>query len=227
MIAVRNLKKRFERNVVLDGLSFEAAQGRITLLTGANGTGKSTVLRIMAGTLDEDCGEVIRDGDTLTAGERRRQCAVLPQGVAFQPRLHPRTLMRFYARVLEVDRDRMEPLLNQWGLIPHAHTPSGKLSGGLRQRLGLAVLEIRDSPVLLLDEPGLSLDPQWRRQMQIWLRKKAREGSTVVVATHLLAEWEDQADRCLVFADGQIADELDPSTLSGPNRLNRADPESG
>jgi ABC-type multidrug transport system ATPase subunit len=63
--------------------------------------------------------------------------------------------------------------------------------------------------------------------MQIWLRKKARAGKTVVVATHLLAEWEAQADRCLVFADGQIADELDPATLSGSNRLNRADPESG
>jgi ABC-2 type transport system ATP-binding protein len=88
-----------------------------------------------------------------------------------------------------------------------------KLSGGMRQLLGVAFLLLADAPVLLLDEPGLSLDPGWRKWLQQKLRFEAERGKTVLITTHLIAEWNDVADRCLLCRDGIIERELDPQNL--------------
>ena len=89
----------------------------------------------------------------------------------------------------------------------------GALSGGTRQRLGLALLLLPDAPVLLLDEPGLSLDPTWRKRLQETLRFEAERGKAVLVTTHLIAEWNNIAHRCLLCRDGKIERELDPTNL--------------
>ena len=83
----------------------------------------------------------------------------------------------------------------------------------MRQRLGLAFLLLADAPVLLLDEPGLSLDPGWRKWLQETLRFEAERGKTILVTTHLIAEWNNVADRCLLCRDGIIERELDPTNL--------------
>jgi ABC-type multidrug transport system ATPase subunit len=88
-----------------------------------------------------------------------------------------------------------------------------KLSGGMRQLLGIAFLMLADAPVLLLDEPGLSLDPGWRKWLQQKLRFEAERGKTILVTTHLIAEWNDVTDRCLLCHDGVIECELDPRNL--------------
>ena len=92
-------------------------------------------------------------------------------------------------------------------------TATARLSGGTRQRLALAVLMLPDAPVIVLDEPGLSLDPDWRRFLHAELHAEARRGRTVLVATHLLGEWDGQADRCLVLEGGRVARELPPARL--------------
>ena len=79
--------------------------------------------------------------------------------------------------------------------------------------LGVAFLLLADAPVLLLDEPGLSLDPGWRKWLQQKLRFEAERGKTILVTTHLIAEWNDVADRCLLCRDGIIERELDPKSL--------------
>ena len=90
---------------------------------------------------------------------------------------------------------------------------TGRLSGGTRQRLALAVLSLPDAPVVVLDEPGLSLDPDWRRFLHAELRAAARRGATVLVATHLLGEWNGQADRCLALEAGRVGRELPSGRL--------------
>ena len=83
----------------------------------------------------------------------------------------------------------------------------------MRQRLGLALLLLADAPVLLLDEPGLSLDPGWRTRLQETLHFEAQRGKAVLVTTHLIAEWNNVADRCLLCRDGVIEREIDPNNL--------------
>ena len=104
------------------------------------------------------------------------------------------------------------------------HERTGALSGGMRQRLGLALLLLPESPVLLLDEPGISLDPGWRTRLQEILREEAAQRRAVLVTTHLIAEWNGIADRCLLCRDGEIEREIDPNDL--PHNFDERDPNS-
>lgn len=213
MIEFIDIWKRFGRLEILQGLSLQLETGELALLLGANGAGKTTMLKIAAGALAENSGQVRFEGKDLSPDQRRQTFAYLPQGVAFQPRLTGRQLLRFYARALGASSDRIDPALERWGLIPHARKRSSELSGGLRQRLGLAILSLADMPVLLLDEPGLSLDAEWRERLQDWLKAEAERKKTIMVATHLLGEWEGRASRCFICRGGQIEGEISPSRL--------------
>lgn len=213
MIELRNIGKRFGSTQVLRDLSLALEPGQSCLLLGPNGAGKTTALNIAAGILAEDSGEVLIGQERVSAKQRRVRTAYLPQGVAFQPRLECRAILRFYARALNAPREQIDAALDRWGLQEHACKRTRDLSGGLRQRLGLAVLSLSSCPVLLLDEPGLSLDAHWRHAMQEWIRDEAESGKTILVATHLVGEWAGKAHRCLRCVDGSIADEVDPQDL--------------
>lgn len=215
MILLRNLTKSYGSRAVLRGLDLVAEPGAITLLIGANGAGKTTTLRICAGLLDADAGTVAIAGCDL-GGDRRGALArlsFLPQATRFHPRLTVTQVLAFYAQLRGRARAAIPAALAAWGLEEHARVPTGKLSGGLRQRLSLAVFALADAPVLVLDEPGVSLDPEWRDRLQAFLVGEAARGRTVVVATHLLGEWENRTDRCLLLADGRCAGELPPDRI--------------
>lgn len=215
MIEASELRKSYGRVDVLRGFTLRARPGAITLMAGPNGAGKTTSLRILAGLARPQAGEARIAGIDLLRQRRRAQgmLSFLPQGVHFHPRLTCRQLLRFYGRIRGVSLRRVDEMLDQMGLREEAGKSAGKLSGGLRQRLGLAVLLLPRAPVLLLDEPGLSLDPLWRERLLEMLRTEATEGRTVLIATHLLAEWEGVADCCLVCEQGRITGELDPVNL--------------
>jgi ABC-2 type transport system ATP-binding protein len=215
MIVVRNLVKSYRANSVLRGLSITAPAGAVTLLIGSNGAGKTTTLRILAGLTRPDSGDVTIGGIDVVSDRcgGQGQTSFLPQGVAFHPRLTCRQVLRFYARLRGCSKDRAEAMLVGMGLEAEARKSCGALSGGLRQRLGIAVLLLPDVPVLLLDEPGLSLDPEWRERLQAMLQAEAARGKCVLVTTHLLAEWDGVADRCLLCREGRVLGELDPASL--------------
>lgn len=215
MIAAKKLIKRYGTHEVLHGLSFTARAGQVTLLIGSNGVGKTTTLRILSGLLAPDAGDAFIGGCSILRDRDRAQAELsyLPQGVAFHPRLTCEGVMRFYAELRGIDRSRVRSLLKTVGLADRATKQTGELSGGLRQRLGLAVLLLSDAPVLLLDEPGLSLDPDWRAHLQEILQREAARGKAVLVATHLLAEWEGVAHRALLCQRGGTVGEIDPQRL--------------
>lgn len=215
MISVENLQKSFGSRRVLDGLGFEVEPGGVTLLVGGNGAGKTTALRLLAGLSKPDAGSIRIDGHDLLTKRRAAlsELSFLPQAPRFHPRLTVLQVADFYARLRGQERGASARALADWGLGDHARVPSGKLSGGLRQRLALAVFTLADAPVLLLDEPGLSLDPEWRLRLQDFLTERARAGGTVLVATHLLGEWEGHAERCLRIDAGRYAGEIPPDRL--------------
>lgn len=215
MILVRDLKKSFGSRHVLTSLDLAVEPGVVTLLVGSNGAGKTTALRVIAGLSDPDGGTVTIAGHDL---RRERKAALarlsfLPQAPRFHPRLTVLQVAEFYARLRGRPTDAVPAALDAWGMCEFERVPTGKLSGGLRQRLALAVFSLADAPVLLLDEPGLSLDPEWRQSLQHFLRHEAQRGRTVLVATHLLGEWERRADRCLLIEQGRSQGELPPDRL--------------
>ncbi len=217
MITAQNLTKSFRRKAVLRGVTFTARPGEITLLVGPNGAGKSTTMKLLTGLAGADSGsaligekDIVRE--TIAA---QRLLSFLPQTPNFHPRFTCAQIVDFYARLRGVDRPRRARALEQAGLCDVASEQTRTLSGGMRQRLGIALLLLPDAPVLLLDEPGISLDPGWRRRLQNILHEEARRGKTVLVTTHLIAEWNNVAHRCLLCREGIIERELDPANLPG------------
>jgi len=215
MIDAKNLTKRYGPKLVLRGISLEAREGEVTLMVGPNGAGKSTTVKILAGLIRPNAGSAIVGGydivtETIAA---QRSLAYLPQRPNFHPRLTCSEVLRFYARLRGVPLARCDAMLEVTGLSDVARIRTLELSGGMRQRLGIAFLLLADAPVLLLDEPGLSLDPGWRRRLQETLHFESRRGKAILVTTHLIAEWNNVADRCLLCRNGIIEQELDPSDL--------------
>ncbi|MEO6871482.1 MAG: ABC transporter ATP-binding protein [Chthoniobacterales bacterium] len=233
MITAHELRKSYGRKEVLSGLSLEARPGEITLLVGENGAGKSTTMKILAGLAAPDGGSAVIAGHDIVKAKLRAQRALsyLPQNPGFHPRLTCLQVLNFYARLRGVERLRIDFVIEAAGLTSVRQERVGALSGGMRQRLGIALLLLPNAPVLLLDEPGLSLDPGWRHRLQETLQEEAVHGKTILMATHLIAEWNGIAQRCLLCHEGQIERELDPAHL--PNDFNifqrryAATPESG
>ena len=215
MISVSGLTKTYAGRRVLDDLDFEARAGDITLLVGANGCGKTTTMRLVCGLSSPDDGTIAVDGHSLSNERTQALVALsyLPQSPRFHPHLTVRQILAFYARLRGLPASRAEAVAERWSLTESRAVRCGRLSGGMRQRLALAVLFMPDAPVLLLDEPGLSLDPDWRRFLQSELRAAVRRGRAALVSTHLLGEWDDHADRCLVLEGGRISRELPPDRL--------------
>lgn len=215
MITIRELRKSYGSRRVLNGLDLAARAGEVTLLVGANGCGKTTTLRHLCGLSAPDGGRIVIGGADLSTARRAALAHVsfLPQSPRFHTGLTVEDILAFYARLRGLPAARVADVERQWDLLDVRARPTRELSGGTRQRLALAVLSLPEAPVLVLDEPGLSLDPQWRRILQTELHAAARRGATVLVATHLLGEWNGQADRCLVLEQGRIGRELPPGRL--------------
>jgi ABC-type multidrug transport system ATPase subunit len=220
MISATNLTKSFGRKAILRGVSLNAAPNKITLMVGPNGAGKSTTIKVLAGLIHPNSGTAYINGFNVVQQRiaAQRSTAYLPQRPSFHPKLTCLEILRFYAGLRGIPASRCEAMLQLTGLGDVARIRTEKLSGGMHQLLGVAFLLLADAPVLLLDEPGLSLDPGWRKWLQQKLRFEAQRGKTILITTHLMAEWNDVADCCLLCRDGIIECELDPRNL--PNDFN-------
>jgi ABC-2 type transport system ATP-binding protein len=189
-LAVADVRKRYGSREALRGVTFTADAGERLAVIGPNGAGKTTLLRILAGALAADGGTV----DLARAGW-------VPQRPALYGRLSVAENLRLFARlekVATVDRAVVD-MLALTGLEPG--TEAGKLSGGNRQRLNIAIGLLGAPPVLLLDEPSAALDP--RQRERLWAFVSELE-VTVIYTTHDVGEAERYADRVLVLADGEL-----------------------
>lgn len=208
MIEVESLSKSYGTVSVLRGVSFRALPGEIAILTGDNGAGKSTLLRTLAGLSRPSAGTAKIAGHDIATSRRETQVnlSFLPQGLTFHPSATPEWLVRFYASIrrIRIARKDTDSLLERLDLLEERRKPVRHLSGGMVQRLGLALLLLPDSPVLLLDEPAISLDPDWRHRLAEILHAEAARGKTVFLTTHLPTEWEGGAHQHLCCRDGGV-----------------------
>jgi parallel beta-helix repeat protein len=205
MIKVNNLTKKFGSFVAIDGLSFEVNPGEAIALWGPNGAGKTTIIRSLLGLLSATGALRINGFDAQKEGKKARAAVgYVPQELAFYDDLSARDTLLFYADLKGVPRARGDQALAEVGLAEHGHKPVAALSGGMKQRLALAIALLADPPLLILDEPTSNLDTGARDDfMKLLLEQKAR-GKTLLITSHRLEEVEILATRVLVLAEGKL-----------------------
>jgi ABC-2 type transport system ATP-binding protein len=203
-VAVRGLSKRFGRVTAVDGLTFEAAPGRVTAFVGPNGAGKSTTLRMLVGLVRPDAGTATVLGLPYASLERpaTRVGAVL-EVQSFHPLRSGRNHLRATAAASAIDDRRVDQVLEVVGLSGAARRKVGGYSLGMRQRLGLAEALLGDPRVLILDEPANGLDPHGIRWLRTTLRGFADRGNAVLMSSHLLGEMAQLADDAIVIDRGR------------------------
>ena len=207
-IQVSNLTKRFKNSVAVDDVSFEIKRGETFALLGPNGSGKTTTLKCLVGLTLPTSGKIEIDGLDISRRPReaKRLMSFLPQRIGFSDQLTGREVLEFYCRLRRLPPQRIDETLN----TPNFHFNGffdksvSQFSGGMIQRLGLAVACLPDAPVLVLDEPTVSLDPHGAIQFREFLASLKRKGKTIVFSSHMLADVEHLADRVAIMVGGRL-----------------------
>jgi ABC-2 type transport system ATP-binding protein len=199
-----NLTKHFGPVVALDGFSAQVQPGRITAFIGANGSGKTTSMRLLLGLANPTDGRALVGGVPYRELEHplRTVGAVLDQG--FHPNRSARNHVRLAARSAGVPSQRADEMLELVGLTSAAKRRAGGFSLGMRQRLALATALVGDPGVLVMDEPFNGLDPEGIATLRGFLRSFADRGGTVFLSSHLLAEVAHSADDAVVIDHGRL-----------------------
>lgn len=219
-ISLEGLTKRFGDRVALNAISATIPAGGITGLVGPDGAGKSTLLRLLAGLLIPEAGTIRVLGlDPVSEGDLLRQrLGYMPQQFGLYEDLSVLENLTLYADlrgVLEPERtSTFARLLAFTDLARFTARPAGKLSGGMKQKLGLACALLGTPDVLLLDEPGVGVDPISRRALWQMVRELAKGGMTVLWSTAYLDEAE-LCDHVLLMADGEVRTSGTPADLMG------------
>ena len=218
-VVIEGVDKHFGKVQALRGLSARIHYGRLTGLVGPDGAGKTTLMRILTGLLEPNAGratlagfDVVRDNDAIHVAS-----GYMPQRFGLYEDLSVMENMRLYAQLRGIDANRnadlFAELLDFTRLGPFTKRLAGKLSGGMKQKLGLACALMARPKVLLLDEPGVGVDPVSRQDLWRMVQALTDEGMAVVWSTAYL----DEAERCesvLLLNQGQLLFDGPPQTLT-------------
>jgi len=235
VIEYQALSKTFGRHRAVRELSLRLERGEVVALLGPNGSGKTTSLKAAAGLIRPTSGQVLIGDPARPASlpEARRVLSYLPQKVSFPETLTGREVLAFYRELRGSRPERIPEVLHFAALNGAGERMVGTYSGGMLQRLGLAVALLPDAPVALLDEPTAALDPDGLCAFYGLVERARREGRTVFFTSHQLGDVERLADRFAILVEGQLVACLTAGALKdrlaerGLMRLRLADRPDG
>lgn len=200
VIDVTDLCKQFSGKRVVDGVSMHVKKGEVFGFLGANGSGKTTTIRMLCGILTPDSGSGTCLGyDLFTEAKKiKQQIGYMTQKFSYYSDLSVEENLDFIARVYNVDRrrERVKQTLDDFGLTNRRKQLAGSLSGGWKQRVALAASLLHEPKLLLLDEPTAGVDPVARREFWDKIHLLSEQGITSLVSTHYM----DEAERCTRLA---------------------------
>lgn len=214
-ISVESLERTYGELTAVKDLSFEVGPGEIVGLIGPNGAGKTTTLRSLAGILKPSRGTIQVDGHDIVTDplEAKRRLAFMPDEPHLFEYLTVEEHLRLIARIYTVTdfAARAAALIQELELTGKEKSLPGELSRGMRQKVVIACGLVRNATTLLFDEPLTGLDPIGIRRMRDTIRKRAREGASILVSSHLLHLVEEVCSRVIIMdrgtkvADGSVA----------------------
>jgi len=206
VIEVEKLTKRYGELLAVNDISFNVRKGEVFALLGPNGAGKTTAVEIIETIRRPTSGIVRLLGMDVTKEKREivPRIGVLPQGFSSFDRITVRETMQYYSRLFSCRNADIDGLIELVNLKDKAKEQYMKLSGGLKQRLGIAIALVNDPEVVFLDEPTTGLDPRARREVWEVLLGLKKHGKTVFLTTHYMEEAELLADTVAIISKGKI-----------------------
>ncbi|MBT8097404.1 MAG: ATP-binding cassette domain-containing protein [Woeseia sp.] len=211
MIKVSELHKSFGKIKAVNGVSFEARDGRITGLLGPNGAGKSTTLRTLYTVLKPDSGSASIDGVDVVADslKARARLGTLPHGSGLYPHLTARENIRYYARLYKMPEADIEPrietLIDELDIREFADRRTQGFSQGQRTKVALARALVHNPQNVVLDEPSNGLDVMATRSLRELIRKLKAQGRCVLFSSHVMQEVAALCDEIVIIAHGRVA----------------------
>lgn len=214
MIEARHITKKFKRVRAVDDLSFDLQAGGSLALWGSNGAGKTTLIRCLLGVFPAK-GTIRLNGiDVSKKGKHARaMIGYVPQELAFHDDAKLGSAIRFFAKLRRVDVRQAAQSLALVGLNGHESKRVRDLSGGMKQRLALAIALIADPPIIVLDEPTSNLDSSGRGEVVDTLLRLRKQGKTMIFASHRPDEVITLADQVLVMEQGRLVQQTTPEVL--------------
>jgi len=220
IVEVRNVSVRFKAVEALRQVSFSVQQRQIFGLVGSDGAGKSTLLRLIATMIKPTQGEIVVSGLNVFSQKNiiKHRIGYMPQRFGLYTDLTVEENIDFFMDVFDVPRDQRARRKNQYlgfsNLLPFLDRPAGQLSGGMKQKLGLACVLSHEPQLLILDEPTNGVDPVSRSEFWEILFRMKESGMTILVSTAYLDEAE-KCDQTLLLHGGVVLDLKTPADLRG------------
>ena len=211
MISVTGLHKSFGEVKAVDGISFDAQDGRITGLLGPNGAGKSTTLRVLYTVLKPDSGSATIDGvDVVTQDlEARRRIGTLPHSAGLYPHLTARENIAYYAALYDMPperaEERIEQVIAQLDISDFADRRTKGFSQGQRTKVALARALVHEPQNVILDEPSNGLDVMATRSLRDSIRELKAAGKCILFSSHVMQEVAHLCDEIVIIAEGKVA----------------------
>ncbi|MDA0177434.1 MULTISPECIES: gliding motility-associated ABC transporter ATP-binding subunit GldA [Mesoflavibacter] len=204
-IKVENITKQFGEQKALNNVSFSVQRPEIVGFLGPNGAGKSTMMKILTTYLSPSSGHAEVNGHAVLTNKKNVQKSVgyLPEHNPLYLDQYVREYLKFNSNVYNVDKSRVEEVIELTGLTPEAHKTIGQLSKGYRQRVGLANALLHNPEVLILDEPTTGLDPNQLVDIRQLIKSLGKD-KTVFLSTHIMQEVEAMCDRVIIINKGEI-----------------------
>jgi len=212
LLKITGLSKRFSRNQVLDNLDMKITKGKIVGLLGPNGAGKTTLMKMIAGLLYPDSGEIRYPGGARRGIESKKTIAFLPDKLEFPKWMKVSDAFDFY-RKMYPDYDNGSAKMMQEILDLSPNTYIRKLSKGMQERVALGVTFSRKASLYLLDEPLGGIDPLGRMKVLQSIIATHAEESSILLSTHLIRDVETVFDSVMLIKNGKIAFEQDCEVL--------------
>ena len=209
MIRLERFEKSYGKILAVKPLDLHVGMGETLVLLGPNGGGKSTIIRALVGLHAPTSGRVSVAGHDLVRepDRAREQLSYLPQRVTMPGLLTAREILTLFARLKGAAETRVDMVLAQFSLADDAHRYLREFSGGMLQRLGLAVTFLHETPLYVLDEPFLNLDPQGTEALHQLLQEKKAAGATIVFSSHILQAALRLADRVAILVEGELVED--------------------
>lgn len=204
ILTIENLHKRYGRIHALKNVSFEIQKGRVYGILGPNGSGKSTTLGIVLNVVNKTSGDYRWFNGNIQTHEALKKVGAIIERPNFYPYMTAEENLKLVCKIKSIDYSKIIEKLDLVGLSERKNSKFSTFSLGMKQRLAIASALLNDPEILILDEPTNGLDPQGIHQIRDIIKKIASQGTTILLASHLLDEVEKVCSHVIVLRKGEI-----------------------